>query len=88
MQKNNLFNGEDASKKSRQLINKNGQKSSPAVFGGDQMAPFGPSTYWPWCWKQTGISLAGTAEFERGDYVFSRRGAPTPAMPRSPASYS
>ncbi len=79
MQKNNLFNGSEAGKKSRQLINKNGQKVLFLRFSrGDQMAPHSaPVDVLALVLEgKLGISLGGEeAEFERGDYVIFPAGA-------------
>ncbi len=79
MQKNNLFNGNEAGKKSRQLIHKNGQKVLFLRFSrGDQMAPHSaPVDVLALVLEgRLGISLAGEqAEFERGDYVIFPAGA-------------
>jgi quercetin dioxygenase-like cupin family protein len=79
MQKSNLFNGEDAARKSRQLINKNGQKVLLLRFSrGDQMAPHSaPVDVLALVLEgKLDITLAGErAEFERGDYVIFPAGA-------------
>ncbi len=80
MQKHNLFNGEDAGRKSRQLINKNGQKVIFLRFSqGDQMAAHSaPVDVLALVLEGTiSITLAGAqASFERGDYVIFPAGVP------------
>ncbi len=79
MQKHNLFNGEDAGRKSRQLINKNGQKVIFLRFAqGEQMAAHSaPVDVLALVLEgKMGISLAGEqAPFKRGDYVIFPAGA-------------
>jgi quercetin dioxygenase-like cupin family protein len=79
MQKNSLFNGEGAARRSRQLIDKNGQKVLLLRFSrGDKMAPHSaPVDVLALVLEgKLNITLAGEqAEFERGDYVTFPAGA-------------
>jgi quercetin dioxygenase-like cupin family protein len=79
MQKNNLFKDDQADKKSRQLINKNGQKVIFMRFAsGDKMpAHSAPVDVLALVLEgKMGITLSGDQEqFERGDYIVFPAGA-------------